>query len=201
MDCAQCRQKPRNRCNSQGFDCTGGKLDLSGYEGEENRDFQNVSDLLRKIHGNSLCRLEEIAMFAKEAGYEKLGLAFCVSLREEAALVAAYLKKSFKVESAICKIAGIDKDQYGMIRMKEEGLEVACNPIGQAGIMNRAGTDLNIQLGLCIGHDILFQKYSDAPVTVLAVKDRVLANNPLGALYGSFWRKKLGITPDGKSQK
>jgi uncharacterized metal-binding protein len=200
MDCANCRQKPQNKCYTEGFDCTGGKLDISGYELNENQDLQNISDLLRKIHGNSLCRLEEISMFAKEAGYARLGLAFCISVKKEASLVAEYLKRSFKVESAICKITGIDKDEHGMTRIKDDGLEVACNPIGQARIMNRAGTDLNIQMGLCVGHDILFQKYSEAPVTVLAVKDRILANNPLGAVYGSFWQKKLGIGNSGKKK-
>jgi uncharacterized metal-binding protein len=38
-------------------------------------------------------------------------------------------------------------------------------------------------LGLCVGDDVLFIRHSKAPVTVLAVKDRVLAHNPLGALY------------------
>ena len=32
-----------------------------------------------------------------------------------------------------------------------------------------------------MGHDILFTKHSKAPVTTLAVKDRVLTHNPLGA--------------------
>ena len=68
-----------------------------------------------------------------------------------------------------------------------------CNPIGQAKLLNEAKTDLNIVLGLCVGHDTLFFKYSDAPVTVLAVKDRVLAHNPLGAVYTAetFYRDKL----------
>jgi uncharacterized metal-binding protein len=38
-------------------------------------------------------------------------------------------------------------------------------------------------LGLCVGHDSLFFKYADAPVTVLAVKDRVTGHNPLAAVY------------------
>ncbi len=60
-----------------------------------------------------------------------------------------------------------------------------CNPIGQAAILDGEGCDLNIILGLCVGDDTLFIKHSKAPVTVLAVKDRVLAHNPLGALYTS----------------
>jgi len=58
-----------------------------------------------------------------------------------------------------------------------------CNPIGQAAILDGEGSELNIILGLCVGDDTLFIKHSKAPVTVLAVKDRVLAHNPLGALY------------------
>lgn len=42
-----------------------------------------------------------------------------------------------------------------------------CNPIGQAAFLNEAKTDLNILLGLCVGHDSLFIKYSNAPITVL----------------------------------
>ncbi|NLY70124.1 MAG: DUF1847 domain-containing protein, partial [Clostridiales bacterium] len=61
--------------------------------------------------------------------------------------------------------------------------EPMCNPIGQAYFLNKEETDFNIVFGLCVGHDSLFIKYSNAPVTVLAVKDRVLAHNPLGALY------------------
>ena len=36
-------------------------------------------------------------------------------------------------------------------------------------------------------------KYSETPVTVLAVKDRVLAHNPLGAVYlaETAYKKKL----------
>lgn len=46
-------------------------------------------------------------------------------------------------------------------------------------------------MGLCVGHDCLFNRHSAAPVTTLVAKDRVLANNPAGALYtaGSYYRK------------
>jgi Uncharacterized metal-binding protein conserved in archaea len=51
---------------------------------------------------------------------------------------------------------------------------VSCNPIGQALALQAAGTDLNIAMGLCLGHDLLFARHSHAPVTTLAVKDRLL---------------------------
>ena len=97
-----------------------------------------------------------------------------------------------KVDSVICKLGGRDKDEYDMARISAAKCEIACNPIGQAKMLNKAKTDLNIQMGLCLGHDILFQKYSAAPVTVLVVKDLVLANNPMGVVYGSsYWQNRL----------
>ena len=191
MNCANCKQQPKNKCNKEGFDCTGGKVDFLECQLPENIPFQNISEGLRSLHGDTLCRLEEIIEFSKQAGYKKLGLAFCVGLADEAAVVAEILKLVFHVESVCCKVAGVDKDKFGMTKIKQDKFKVACNPVAQAKILNRAGTDLNIQLGLCMGHDLLFQKYAEAPITVLAVKDRVLANNPLGAVYSSYWRKKL----------
>lgn len=38
---------------------------------------------------------------------------------------------------------------------------------------------------------------SKAPVSCLITKDRVLANNPAGAVYSRYWRRKLGILEDG----
>lgn len=191
MKCAQCGQKPKNRCNKEGFDCTGGSLDHSGYQLEENRSFHNVSEEMRGDYGNSQTRLEEIIEFARRAGYSRLGLAFCVGLAHEAEFVATVLARHFKVNSVCCKMGGLNKDEHGMSKIKPEAFEIACNPIGQARMLNRAKTELNIQMGLCLGHDILFTKYSEAPVTVLAVKDRALANNPMGVVYGSYWQSKL----------
>ena len=52
-------------------------------------------------------------------------------------------------------------------------------------------TDINIVMGLCVGHDSLFYKYAEAPSTTLVVKDRVLGNNPVAALYtlDSYYKK------------
>jgi len=42
-----------------------------------------------------------------------------------------------------------------------------------------------------VGHDSLFYKYAEAPSTTLVVKDRVLGNNPVAALYtlDSYYKK------------
>ena len=47
------------------------------------------------------------------------------------------------------------------------------NPIAQAELLNEAGTELNIIVGLCVGHDALFIRHCKAHVTVLAAKDHV----------------------------
>ena len=64
-------------------------------------------------------------------------------------------------------------------------------------LCNRQKTEFNIALGLCVGHDSLFYKYSDALVTTLIAKDRVLAHNPAGALYcaGGYYKNKLDAQP------
>ncbi|MEN8136021.1 MAG: hypothetical protein ABFS18_10890 [Thermodesulfobacteriota bacterium] len=82
MRCADCKQKPWNCCQHEGFDYTGGKLDLSDYQLEKNRISRTLA-------------------------------IFCVA--------------------------------------------------------------------------------SIAPVTVLVVKDRLLANNPMGVVYGSYWRSRFKI--------
>lgn len=101
----------------------------------------------------------------------------------------------FEVISVQCKAGTVPKEAIG-IKPEEkiaepDRWETMCNPIAQAMIVNHAQVDLAIMLGLCIGHDTLFIKYCDVPLTVLAVKDRVLAHNPLAALYmsTSYYRR------------
>ena len=68
-----------------------------------------------------------------------------------------------------------------------------CNPILQAKILNQEQTDLNVVIGLCVGHDSMFYKYSEALCTTLVTKDRVLGHNPAAALYqaDSYYAKLL----------
>jgi len=63
-------------------------------------------------------------------------------------------------------------------------------------ICNRLETDMNIIVGLCVGHDMLFNRHSKAPVTTLIVKDRVTGHNPIAVLYGqNFYYKRLQKQP------
>lgn len=86
-----------------------------------------------------------------------------------------------------CKIGAVDKTEIGIPEEKKLnrgcGHESMCNPIMQAKVLAEQGTDFNIVIGLCVGHDTLFLKHSEAPTTVMIVKDRVLGHNPVMALY------------------
>jgi len=132
-------------------------------------------------------RILEICEFARKMGYEKLGLAFCVGLTREAAIVSEiFTRYGFEVVSVVCKVGAVPKEEIGIKEAEKiyvGTFEAMCNPIAQAEILNRAEVDFNVALGLCVGHDSLFFRHARAPVTVLAVKDRVTGHNPLSAVY------------------
>ena len=144
-------------------------------------------------------RVEEIAQFAKKMGYKKLGIASCLGLRDEAAILCEILEnRGFEVISVCCKAGAIPKERIGITPEQKikgpDAFEAMCNPITQAKILNEAGTELNILVGLCVGHDSLFNKYAEAPVTVLVAKDRVFVHNPVMGLYlahSPYYRKLM----------
>lgn len=141
-------------------------------------------------------RVEDTIAFAKLMGYRKIGMATCIGLLDEAERLAAILRaQGFDPQSVCCKAGSIDKLKLGLSeadKVRPGTFEPACNPIAQAEICNRLGTDMNIIVGLCVGHDMLFNKHSKAPVTTLIVKDRVTGHNPIAVLYGqNFYYKRL----------
>ena len=142
-------------------------------------------------------RVQEICEFAKKMSYRKIGIAFCGGLHSEARVLTQILQaQGFDVVSVMCKAGCTPKEAIGLqddekIRIGE--FEAMCSPIIQATLLNEEKTDFNVLVGLCVGHDSLFFKYSKAFTTVLIAKDRVLAHNPVGALYttGSYYARML----------
>jgi uncharacterized metal-binding protein len=133
-------------------------------------------------------RIVELIQFSHKMKYQKLGLAFCTGLSQEAGVVTDILEKAgFDVVSARCKMGAVPKEIIGITQEQKIGgpqsCETMCNPIAQAEIMNAEAVDLAVMLGLCLGHDTLFFQYCKVPLTVLAVKDRVTGHNPLAAIY------------------
>jgi uncharacterized metal-binding protein len=134
-------------------------------------------------------RVEETMNFARRLGADRLGIASCVGLIREAGLLQEILEANgFEAFSVCCKVGSIPKEELGLTECEKihpGQFEALCNPVGQARLLNEAGTGLNIVVGLCVGHDSLFFRHSAAPVTVLVAKDRVTGHNPAAALYTS----------------
>ena len=188
-DCANCEEK---ECY-QGRDC-------SGFA-DEIREVYETDEIIRRIHevGSNIeakhymrkNRLEEIVLFARELGCRRLGIAFCIGFEKEAKVLSDFLSKEFEVSSVCCKCCGIMKKDLGLAQIRDDREEAICNPVGQARTLAEDGTDLNIVLGLCVGHDSIFYRNSKAPVTTLVTKDRVLGHNPAAALYSKYWLNKM----------
>jgi uncharacterized metal-binding protein len=142
-------------------------------------------------------RVQEICEFAWKMGYHKLGIAFCAGLYQEARALTKILEtQNFDVVSVVCKTGATPKETIGVEEEQKISIgqfESMCSPVVQAAILNEEKTDFNILVGLCVGHDSLFFKYSKAFTTVLIAKDRVLGHNPAAALYtsGSYYARML----------
>ena len=165
------------------------------YEDEENQRVSVISAEIEDEFYLRYTRVEEVVEFARRMGFHRIGIATCVGLIDESRVLAKILRKNgFEVTAAACKIGSLRKTDVGVDpeHITKTG-EFMCNPILQAEVLNREQTDLNIVMGLCVGHDSLFYKYSEALVTTLVAKDRVLAHNPAGALYqaGGYYRRLL----------
>ena len=135
-------------------------------------------------------RVEETIEFIIRTGAKKVGIASCAGLLNETSLFANLLNKyNINYFAVGCKVGATDKSEIGIPGENKlnKGCdhESMCNPILQAELLNKQETDINIIIGLCVGHDMLFSKYSKAPVTTMIVKDRVLGHNPVAALYAS----------------
>jgi uncharacterized metal-binding protein len=170
------------------------------------REEYKKSDVAKLAHASALVesegymkwtRVEDTMEFARKMNFVRLGVACCVGLAQEGKMLTDILESnSFKVTFAFCKIGGVPKEELGLKdseKVQPGTFEPICNPVAQALIMNEAKTELNIIVGLCVGHDSAFIKYSKAPVTVLIAKDRVLCHNPVGALYAAkgYYKRKL----------
>jgi uncharacterized metal-binding protein len=136
-------------------------------------------------------RVKELVEFSGLINAKTIGVAFCAGMRDEVARIVKVLEKSgLATVSVLCKCGGIDKTKLGVAKEYKIGsasrFEAGCNPVLQAQLLNDAKTDINVIVGLCIGHDMLFTMNSKAPVTTLIVKDRLLGHNPVIALYSDY---------------
>jgi uncharacterized metal-binding protein len=137
----------------------------------------------------SWTRIDEIMEYARVRGMKKLGIATCYALIPESKALSEIMENNgFEVVSVSCLCGEVNPQDVGMPG------SVFCNPIMQAEVLNREQTELNMMVGLCLGHDILFLRYAKAETTPLVVKDRALGHNPVAALYLSqspFYKERF----------
>jgi uncharacterized metal-binding protein len=159
------------------------------YEEEETRRLALAAARTEADRYPLETRVEEVMSFARRLAVTKLGIASCVGLIREARLLQGIFEANgFQVASVCCKVGSIPKEAIGLTdeeKIHPGQFEALCSPIGQAKLLNAAGTGLNVLVGLCVGHDSLFFQHSKAPVTVLIAKDRVTGHNPAAVLYTS----------------
>ena len=131
-------------------------------------------------------RLEEIRNYATRAGLKRIGIAHCVSMPRESAAVGQFLGEDFEVFSIDCKCGRIQKKEM----LGGDGTSIMCNPSGQAEYLKEHNTELNISMGLCVGHDMIFGQKSVVAVTTLVVKDRVNNHNPIEGIRSQLETNK-----------
>ncbi|MBN1935810.1 MAG: DUF1847 domain-containing protein [Anaerolineae bacterium] len=190
-----CREEPGSKPYPRFCPMAPGNESQALFEARAAYDGREICELARaaaRTEAAGYCketRVEEVMSFARRLGVHRLGIATCVGLIREARLLQEILEANgFEVFSVCCKVGSIPKEAIGLSeedKIHPGQFEALCNPIGQALLLNEAGTGLNVAVGLCVGHDSLFFRHSQAPVTVLVAKDRVTGHNPAAALYTS----------------
>lgn len=199
MDCLACQDKV----------CLQGQICRPGLrKDQENGDrttrlmLESSLDVMSEKE-RTLCRLTELIYFCLEMKYQRLGIAFCIEMFEQTEILTKLLRRFFEVYPICCKIGGKPTFDPHSGQIQSHGSsdfsKIACNPLAQANMLNKIGTDINIIVGLCMGADCVFTKASKAPVSTLFVKDKSLAHNPIGALYSDYYLKEIAGARAGKT--
>ena len=138
------------------------------------KEFQKIMQVNCDYTSMRSNRIEEILNFSRGMNMSCIGIANCVTFSRRAEVLKQYFSKYFTVYTVGCK--------HNKVRKKEllggESRRIMCNPAGQAEFLNSHGTELNISMGLCVGHDMIFSKKSNGLVTNLFDKDFTNDNNP-----------------------
>jgi uncharacterized metal-binding protein/rhodanese-related sulfurtransferase len=172
-------------CKSQGCedgkDCYGIKDRCQEiYSSEGNRLIVETATLLRKSgREKSISRMDEIISYCKSLDYERIGVAYCHALPAEAKNIEeALIENELYPVMLKCTTGGLTENDLTF----DSGEDlISCNPAGQAILLEQLGVDFVLEVGLCLGHDVLFHDNLHVPFTTLIVKDRLYANNPAAA--------------------
>jgi len=176
--------------------CPGEALDdevLRGVVAEYYADSSDarVARAAAEVEGlfyGKLTRVEETVEFARRIGAKKVGIATCVGLIGETRLFGKILKANgFEYRAVLCKVGSVDKTEVGIpeeLKLKPGQFEGSCNPIMQARMLNEWKSDLNVVIGLCVGHDsIVLPPFRCAGNNAYCQRQGARAQSGCGALY------------------
>jgi uncharacterized metal-binding protein len=150
------------------------------YPSPHAKHFAHQSALVEALGYCHWTRLREIAEFAGRMGYERVGIAHCADMAREARLAAKYFRE--------CSME---------TTLPSDGLE--CHPGGQADLFASDETQLNVIAGMCVGHEAVFVRSSNAPVTSLLARDARFHHNPAAALYTADGYAQAELYDQGRS--
>ena len=127
----------------------------------------DIETMIISAQARDKSRLQELIRFAHLSGYKKIGIANCAGVQKYAEnLMRILVSEGFEVFSINCKQSGLKGEE-----LSTELNGPSCDPVSQAEYLSQCKTDINIEVGLCLGHGLLFSKHSQAPVTTFLVKD------------------------------
>ena len=127
----------------------------------------DIETMIISAQARDKSRLQELIRFAHLSGYKKIGIANCAGVQKYAEnLMRILVSEGFEVLSINCKQSGLKGEE-----LSTELNGLSCDPVSQAEYLSQCKTDINIEVGLCLGHGLLFSKHSQAPVTTFLVKD------------------------------
>ncbi len=161
-----------------------GLIDVALNEYKTNDVINRIMNFANSIpigdDGEFRSRAEEIIELINRMGFKKVGIAFCYSMeRKVKKFIKMFDGLDVELVPVCCKAGGLEIDRVVDIPKNNKRFIASCNPIAQAEIMNKADTEINVVVGLCVGHDIVFNKYVNGYVTTLIAKDRKFNHNPI----------------------
>ena len=173
LSCSECsirncyrrdRKYPDFCLTSQYHDAVEKTRELYTSDSVDGRLARAAAEIEGEYYGR-LTRLEETIRFAKKLNVTKLGIASCIGLLDEASLYAKIVRTAgIETKTVICKVGAIDKTEIGLpddLKVCPGCNESCCNPALQAQVLNEWGSQLNVMVGLCVGHDAIFARHSE----------------------------------------
>ena len=181
MDCIKCNTKScrtTEPCQAQKFDAD--EMILTYHLPENMKIVKAAAQLVDNGRAGTLSRLQEVIEFSRSMNFQRIGIAYCYGMEIDAALVTTIFRESgFKVYPVSCTTGGL---KQSVVNTTSKIEKVSCNPLAQAAQINYESVDFTITVGLCLGHDILFNKHIKSYTSTLLVKDRVHNHNPIDAI-------------------